>query len=128
MHSAPISHWNLFAERGTFSHLLSRAHSLGRVKNPHQLSKLHFPTGGERFRPSLEDLLQFLIQECGFDARSDWKEALGTHRERWRRLQLRTAVRDLQQDAADVLRENGWSVAPPLDQEIQDWRKPYFSW
>jgi len=127
MNQAPVSHWNLFSERGALTHLLSRAHALGRVKHPHRLSSLHFPTGGERFRPSLEDLLQFLIHECGFDAQDGWKEALATSREQWRRLQLRTAVRDLQDDAARVLQENGWSVSPPEEQPAI-WSKPYRTW
>lgn len=127
MNQAPVSHWNLFSERGAFSHLLSRAHALGRVKNPHQISTLHFPTGGERFRPSLEDLLQFLVRECGFDAHPGWQETLAASREEWRRLQLRAAVRDLQEDAARVLEENGWIVSPPEEQPAT-WSKPYRAW
>jgi hypothetical protein len=59
MNRAPVAHWQIHAERGAFSHLLSRAHAVdeSRVGKPHDLSSLHFPVGGERFRPCLEDAL-----------------------------------------------------------------------
>jgi hypothetical protein len=115
MQRAPISHWQFHAERGSLTHLLtlSQAHRPRAVKSPHTLSSLHFPVGGERFRPCLEDLLQFLVQECGVDHHDNWMSAIDAGRENWRRVQLRTVVRDLQQEAADVLASSGWTVTPP---------------
>src|SRR5699024_4665943 len=107
---APVGHWQIHAERGAFTHLLTLGHSTGRVDKPTDLSALHFPVGGERFRPSLEDLLEFLIRDCGVDSVSGWQNAVAEGRERWRRLQLRAVVRDLQEDAAAVLRDYGWHV------------------
>jgi hypothetical protein len=44
-----------------------------RVAKPHDFSCLHFPLGGERFRPCMEDVIQFLVHDCGVDALPGWK-------------------------------------------------------
>lgn len=115
MHSAPMAHWQFHAERGSMTHLLTLAHKHRpkTVKNPHTLSRLHFPVGGERFRPCIEDVIQFLIEECGIDRERNWKRAVVAGRENWRRFQLRTVVRDLQEESAETLRREGWTVIPP---------------
>src|SRR5690625_4794456 len=92
---------------------------------PHDLSKLHLPTGGERFRPALEDFLGFLLRECGVDAVHGWQSAIEDSREEWRRLQFRTAVRELPREAADVLRREGWDISEPPEGPAEAWRKPY---
>jgi hypothetical protein len=117
MNRAPVAHWQIHAERGAFSHLLSRAHAVdeSRVGKPHDLSSLHFPVGGERFRPCLEDFLHFLVAECGVDARPGWAAFVERGREGWRRKQLRSTIRDAAEEAADVLRHLGWSVEAPTD-------------
>lgn len=115
MRSAPISHWQVHAERGAFSHLLTLAHAHrpGRVHKPHDLSSLHLPVGGERYRPCLEDLLEFLVEDCGVDARPGWRAVVQAGREKWRRRQLASAVRDVPGEAARALRELGWMVEEP---------------
>lgn len=115
MHSAPIAHWQVHAERGSFSYLLARAHAHRPhlVPKPHDLSSLHLPVGGERFRPCLEDVLQFLVVECGVDAREGWESAIADGRAAWRRRQIAAAVRDVPDEAARVLAELGWRVRPP---------------
>ncbi|MCS0498580.1 hypothetical protein [Protaetiibacter mangrovi] len=120
MHSDPIAHWQIHAERGSMSHLLARAHHVRPdvVAKPHDMSSLHFPVGGERFRPCLEDVLQFLVHECGIDAQPNWLDAVESGRVQWRRFQLRTAVRDAQAEAAAVLAQHGWTVTPPA--EVRD--------
>jgi hypothetical protein len=117
MNRAPVAHWQVYAERGAFSHLLARAHAVdaNRVRKPHDLSSLHFPIGGERFRPCLEDLLQFLVEECGVDKLPGWTEMLQKGRESWRRRQLGAIVRDAQLEAAATLRRYGWTVEPPAE-------------
>ena len=40
------------------------------------MSALQLPTGGARFRPTLEDLIQFLIADCRFDADDSWEAAV----------------------------------------------------
>jgi len=104
--AVPSAHWHFHGERGTFASLLTQV----RLKQPGDLSKLHVPVGGHRFRPSLEDFLQFLITQCGIDARENWKSAVEAGRERWRRLQIKSVVRDAPEDAAAVLSQLGYQI------------------
>jgi hypothetical protein len=120
MQTPPICHWQIHAERGAFTHLLThgQAKDARRVSRPHDLSSLHLPVGGERFRPCLEDVLQFLMCECGVDPKSGWQAAVEAGRERWRCRQIGSAVRDSPTDAARVLRDLGYSVTPPDGNEV----------
>lgn len=82
------------------------------------ITDLHFPVGGSRFRPCLEDILEMLITEFDIDPLPDREsalEALGQGRVGWRNRQLRTAVRDDPQTAADMLRVLGYEVGWPTD-------------
>lgn len=117
MRRDPISHWQVHAERGAFSHVLARAHAQRPrvVPKPHDLSSVHLPVGGERFRPCLEDVLQLLVVDCGVDHVEGWEAVVRDGRERWRRRQLAAAVRDVPDLAARVLRDLGWTVQPPAD-------------
>lgn len=130
MHTAPIVHWHVHAERGALSHLLARSHAVrpGQVKAPHQMSSLHIPVGGERFRPCIEDLLQFLIEECGIDPLPDWRDAVDEGRERWRRRQIRTVARDAPAEAAQVLRDLGWTVEAPLAGGVSENSRTMTAW
>jgi len=119
MRSDPIAHWQVYAERGAMSHLLTRANAnparSRRPRRPHDLSSLHFAVGGERFRPCLEDVLQFLVLDCGVDRCDGWRTVVEDGRERWRRRQLGSIVRDIPSEAAGILRDLGWTVQPPED-------------
>ncbi len=130
MGKAPTAHWQVHAERGAFSHLLARAHAVDpdRVKKPHDLSSLHIPVGGERFRPCLEDLLQFFVQECGVDSKGGWSEVVERGRELWRHLQLRATIRDAQEETADVLRGLGWAVESSPDVDSEEYRPTFVRW
>ncbi|WP_105565837.1 hypothetical protein [Microbacterium halophytorum] len=111
---APVAHWQFHAERGDLSYALART-SLG-TKNegaPRSLQDLHFTTGGRRFRPVLEDFLQFLIEDCGFDALPGSRNTLAAGREAARRRQARTVARDFPHEVAGELRVHGWKVEPP---------------
>jgi hypothetical protein len=125
----PVCHWQVHAERGAFTHLLSMANTIDarRVRRPHDLSTVHLPVGGERFRPCLEDLIELLIRDCGVDHQPDWESAVQGGRENWRVRQFRSAVRDLQEEAADVLSLEGWTVAPPAGSPPA-YLKPYRRW
>lgn len=116
----PVSHWQFHGERGALSFLLARAFQKGKKGSaPMSLSSLHFPTGGRRFRPGLEDFIHFLIQDCGVDRLDGWKRALEDGRELARRFQVRTIARDYPAEVAQVLRDRGWSVAPP--ENFDEW-------
>lgn len=129
MREDPVCHWQFHAERGAFTHLLSIANTANsrRVPSPHDLSKIHLPVGGERFRPCLEDVLEMLIRDCGVDAAEGWEAAVEQGRERWRMRQFGTAVRDLQDEAAEVLRRQGWTLTPPADPYTPH-LEPYRKW
>lgn len=123
MHTAPHAHIHVHAQRGALSHLLSRTQH----RAPHDMSSLHIPVGGSRFRPCLEDLLQFLIVECGFDALDGWRDHVEAGRERWRRRQVAAVVRAVPSEATRVLEELGYVVTapatPPEDEEkaLKSW-------
>jgi hypothetical protein len=85
------------------------------VTEPHDMSSLHFPVGGVRFRPCLEDVLAFLVREFGIDHQPQWETAIRDGREKWRRMQFGATIRDLQDEAADVLIKHGWTVAAPTE-------------
>lgn len=122
MTSAPAAHIQIHAHRDELVFLMSRAgRSAGRGKGDRipRLSDLHFPVGGHRFRPCLEDVLEVLVYELGVETLDGWRQTIDDGRESWRRLQLRAAVRDAPAEAAQVLRALGYTVdfngdpAPP---------------
>lgn len=108
-YSKPSSHVQMTAHRGALSHLLSRLDH----ENPHSIESLHMPMGGDRFRPCLEDIVEFLIRDCGFKGGPDWRESLRSGRAKWRRIQTRAVVRDAPAEAADQLSKMGYTVTPP---------------
>jgi hypothetical protein len=115
--SKPRAHVQVHAHRGALSHLLSRSGH----PSPHTMEALHLPVGGERFRPILEDVIEFLVVECRFSAKPEWRRAAEEGRERWRRLQTRTAVRDCPSSAVEALRALGYRVtAPALQEDIPE--------
>lgn len=73
-------------------------------------SELHYPVGGPRFRPAVEDVIQFMVFELGVDVQNDWQPRLESGRVRWRERQLRAAVSDNLHVAADELRHKGFEV------------------
>lgn len=113
--NAPSAHWQFHAERGALSHLLARAHAFrpSKVRTSHDLSRLHFPVGGDRFRPCIEDFLELLVSDIGVDSRPQWRSAVRAGRAEWQRKQLAAAVRDAPADAAAALQRLGWHVQQP---------------
>lgn len=107
----PGAHWHVHAERGAFSAILA----LSGKRAAHSLGALHLPVGGGRMRPALEDLIEFLIRECGVDPVDGWEQMLAERRERWRRHQIGALVRDAPEEAVGVLEETGYVVAMPPD-------------
>lgn len=88
------------------------AYGLGRLGRDHSsLQKLHLPLGGRRFRPSLEDFIEFLIQEQMIPGKhAKWKDGIEDGRLRWESLQTRATVRRNPTDAAKQLRRMGYTV------------------
>jgi hypothetical protein len=114
--SKPSSHVQVTAHRGALSHLLSRLEH----RTPHSIESLHIPMGGDRFRPCLEDIVEFLIRDCGFPGADCWESDLREGRARWRRIQTRAVVRDAPGEAVAVLTALGYSVTPPEAGELPE--------
>ncbi|MFJ5151401.1 hypothetical protein ACIQCF_07395 [Streptomyces sp. NPDC088353] len=75
-----------------------------RVDSGRSLAQLHFPVGGKRFRPCLEDVIEFLIVERLVEARDGYEKVLEAGREGFRRNQLLAAMRR-DPDAVEVFVE-----------------------
>lgn len=123
-HTVPASHWNVHAERGSASRLLA----LGNPAHSGEFSKLHFPVGGSRMRPGLEDFLAFVLHEFKVDKCPGADQAIREGRERWRRKQIATLVRDAPDEACRVLGDLGYTVSepaggpkPPNTTKLQGW-------
>lgn len=71
------------------------------------LARVHFPVGGRRFRPALEDLVEVLILEGMATGRPGWEAVVEEHRAEYHRHQLAAAVRRDPDTALRVLREEG---------------------
>jgi len=100
-----------------------RAKRRKRGKAPIRLSALHFPVGGSRFRPALEDVMEMLIEEFGVEPEGSVRaarEVLAQSRETWRRTQVATVVRDAPSAAVRALREMGYRIDPPGGGPVQD--------
>lgn len=89
-----------------------RLRKLTQGKLPY-LSQIHFPLGGPRLRPGIEDVLEMLIREFGVKQKADAVEYLAQSRAEWRRLQLRALLARNHSDALDYLRSEGYTVTPP---------------
>lgn len=111
---APVAHWHVHAERGAFTTMLATASAAGqRQRDPSRLSTLHFPVGGTRFRPSIEDFLAFLAEECGVDTVPGWRSVIASGRARWASTQAALVAREHPRDVAAQLRGLGWVVEAP---------------
>lgn len=109
----PAAHLNVHSHRDelVFAMLASGARLRGRSRSTSlrrgavpRLSTLHFPLGGHRFRPALEDVLEMLVREFGLDKNEQqWELAIREGRERWRAKQLGAAIRDDPKTASKVL-------------------------
>jgi len=97
-------------------------------QKPVSLAALHFPVGGPRFRPALEDVLQMLIEEFGVKPAGSIKAArtaLAESREQWRRTQVATVVRDAPAAAVSALEALGYTVTapnPPAPEKVEKLR------
>ena len=104
----PEAHFHLHGESDVVRSMLRRCN-----RESDKPADLHFPVGGRRFRPCIEDLIEFCILERLITPRKGWKEALESSRGRYHRRQLRAAVRRDPVQAAEVLRREGWAVSEP---------------
>ena len=104
----PAAHMHLHGRSDALQSMLERCR---RVRD--KQDDLHFPVGGPRFRPCLEDLIEFCILERLVTPRDGWQAALNRSRDRYRERQLKAATREFPELAASVLKSEGWTVTAP---------------
>lgn len=98
----------------------ARRRSTSDIMRGARMATLHFPVGGSRFRPCLEDVLQMLSSEFGAECGDDWAATLARSRDEYRRNQLAAATRDCPSEAARTLRAMGYEVHPPAEGQRPD--------
>lgn len=101
-HGYPEAHLQIEASSDAWAQMCRRA---GRADRP--LKRLHLPVGGRRYRPTVEDVVEFLVVEGLAEGRRGWKEAVESGRTAFQRRQTRAAVRRDPVAAQAVLRELG---------------------
>jgi hypothetical protein len=122
----PLLHYDYEREKTNYTqaHLQIHAHSndWDRILPPGRvLERLHLPVGGLRYRPTLEDVIEFVADEHlaemhgGYidhkhipapDDMPKWKKAVDDGRRGFWEIQLRAAIRRNRQLAQDVLNES----------------------
>lgn len=131
--SVPQAHINIHAHRDDLIVALLANGKSPRAKNRRRafiergdlprVSSFHFPVGGPRFRPSLEDILEVAIEEFGLDHSTKYRDALAAGRRKFRERQLTASIRDSTDIATKTLESLGFTVTPPDNSESQrsDW-------
>lgn len=114
---APAAHIHIHAHRDAFTAAMVRAgeatkRGRRRANNTGvpRMSELHFPVGGHRFRPSIEDILEMLIDEFGINSPDDFRSELRKGRVTWRQIQTKAVVRDNPEAAIQALNALGYDV------------------
>ena len=128
-HGLPAGHLHVHAHRDQFTRVMTLAAMSGAARRQvapeaeleaARMSRIHFPTGGHRFRPTLEDVLQMIEEEFGANSGPTWPEVLRTNRVQWRRQQTGSAVRDCPSEAVRVLEQLGYAISEPFDGPAPD--------
>ncbi len=101
-HGYPEAHLQVCASSDAWASLCRAA---GMEDRP--LQRLHLPVGGRRYRPTVEDLVEFLASEKMVDAHGGYMAYVNAGREVFQQRQLRAAVRRDPESALAILREEG---------------------
>lgn len=99
-----------------------RARRRAKHRKEPKVSGLHFPVGGTRFRPALEDILLMMIEEYGVvpvsmspvDAKKELRRSLSD----WRLAQAQAVIRDTPLLALDFFEDEGFQVV--ADPKVHD--------
>ena len=79
-----------------------------------RLQEIHFPVGGRRFRPTVEELLSFLNRENLFtDWLPGWNEVLAESLGNWNKRQTQATVRNNPEAAIEQLEKMDYQVLLP---------------
>ncbi|MCY4371261.1 MAG: hypothetical protein OXF41_17980 [bacterium] len=80
------------------------------------LHALHFPVGGQQFRPTLEDFLLFLNREKLYtDFKPNWKPEVMRSLREWQDRQAAATVKKYPELSASVLKKLGYVISPSGD-------------
>ncbi|MDE0268107.1 MAG: hypothetical protein OXI96_03600 [Acidimicrobiaceae bacterium] len=104
----PAAHFHIYGESKRLKCVLNDAN---RTKD--KPADFHLPVGGRRFRPCLEDIIEFCILEGLVTSRDNWQQALEESRSLYYKTQLKAAAQRAPEVIAAVLKNNGWTVLPP---------------
>jgi hypothetical protein len=96
---------------GRMSALEEHLEAVGRKRS--RMQHLHLPVGGRRFRPALEDLIEFLIDERLVEAKPHSKPVLERSRAAYQDIQLLAAIRRRPEKAAEGLLDLGYRLEEP---------------
>jgi hypothetical protein len=77
-----------------------------------ELERLHFPGGDRRYRPILEDVIEFLIVEQLATGRPGWRKAVNGGKKNFHRKQLAAAIRRDPETAREALAAVDAAAAP----------------
>ncbi len=105
----PRGHLQIDGVSDNFNSLLeirSNGSMNGHVRT--KLADIHFPVGGRRFRPVLEDVIEFLIFHDLVDSRQGSTEVIQESREEWDEIQAKAAVRRFPEAAKSQLMDMGF--------------------
>ena len=110
-HARQAAHVHVHGVSSEIEHLALNADLSSHPKLSHKLHKFHIPVGGRRFRPSLEDLIEFFLSH-GFVSKfhEGGQEMLEKSRNDWLKQQLKAAVGDDIDTAISTLTEIGYQV------------------
>ena len=116
----PVAHLQVHGHSDRFTTLLTLAkgHRRKKSQDPFEatrMARLHFPLGGHRFRPGVEDVLEMVQREFAVKTSPDWEALRDRHREKYRRAQTAAAVRDCPSAAVEALERLGFFVEWPAD-------------
>ena len=110
-HSRSAAHVQIHGVSEELSYIQGR-----HKKEMRRLEDYHFPVGGRRFRPTLEDFIEFIyIEKLVRRLHPNWREILMTTRIEWEEKQLRAAVYSNPQVAISKLNEMGYLVQKNFD-------------
>jgi hypothetical protein len=99
----PEAHLQVVAESLAWQRVFETCDSSADRKR--SLENLHLPVGGRRLRPTLEDLIEFVIAERLVKGKGGWQEALRPSREEFSVIQMRALIRRYPGEAIAAVRE-----------------------
>lgn len=118
--SVPVAHYNVSSQHPALRAMADPCGvAIGENQEAEVTRRLHLPTGGHRFRPTLEDLLVMLVNDLDVEPKEGWECFTSEGRGLFREMQTAAAVRDHPAKAIEELRRLGYEVEWPADRESE---------